>query len=114
MKIQLQLQGAKPYPYYSVLSDVEVLADIDELHKEFVLVPTEKDKNNITVVCKRFYISMIEKKILSNTFTKVNHSEDSIIDENKAFLLKHRIKFDQDNSKLHYCSQEKETGALLF
>ena len=33
---------------------------------------------------------------------KVNRSEDYIINEHKAFLLKHRIKFDEDNSKLPY------------
>ena len=30
-------------------------------------------------------------------FTKVNRLEDSVIDEHKLFLLKHRIKFDEDN-----------------
>ena len=90
-QVKMQLQGAKPYPYYSVLSDVEVLADLDELHKDFVLVPTDKAKNNITIVCKKFYISMIEKELSSNTFSKINRSEDYIINEHKAFLLKHRI-----------------------
>ena len=71
---------SKPYPYYSELSDVEVLADIDELHKEFVLVPTDKAKNDITIVCKKFYISMTEEELSSDTFTKVNRSEDFIID----------------------------------
>ena len=90
-QVKIQLQGAKPYPYYSVLSDVEVLADLDELHKEFVLVPTDKAKNNITIVCKKFYISMIEKELSSDTFNKVNRSEDSVIDEHREFLLKHGI-----------------------
>ena len=98
--MKIQLQGAKPYPYYSVLSDTEVLADLDKLHKEFVLVPTDKAKNNINIVCKKFYISMIEKELSSNTFTKVYRSEGSIIDEHKTFLLKHGIKFDEDNSRL--------------
>ena len=79
-----------------------MLADLDELHKDFVLVPTDKAKNNITIVCKKFYISMIEKELSSNTFSKINRSEDYIINEHKAFLLKHRIKFDEDNSKLPY------------
>ena len=79
MKIQLQLQGAKPYPYYSVLSDVEVLADIDELHKEFVLVPTDMIKlkmilllfvkSSILVWLKKSYhrihlLKLIAQKIL--------------------------------------------------
>ena len=81
-----------------MLSDNEVLADLDKLHKEFVLVPTDKAKYNITIVCKKSYISMIEKELPSNTFAKVNRSEDSIIDEHKTFLLKHGIKFDEDNS----------------
>ena len=51
-QVQIQLQGAKPYPYYAVLSDIEVLADLHKLHKEFASVPTDKAKNNITIVCK--------------------------------------------------------------
>ena len=61
------------------------------------MVTTDKAKNNITTVCKKVYISMIEKELSSNTFTKVNRLEDSVIDEHKLFLLKHRIKFDEDN-----------------
>ena len=61
------------------------------------MVPTDKAKNNITTVCKKVYTSMIEKELSSNTFTKVNRLEDSVIDEHKLFLLKHRIKFDEDN-----------------
>ena len=45
---------------------------------------------------------MIEKELSSNTFTKVNRSEDSIIDEHKTFLLKNGIKFDEDNNRLPY------------
>ena len=66
------------------------------------MVPTDKAKENITIVCKKFYIGMIEKELSSNTFTKVNRSENYIINEHKAFLLNHRIKFDEDNSKLPY------------
>ena len=45
---------------------------------------------------------MIEKELSSNTFNKVNRSEDSVIDEHREFLLKHGIKFEEDNNKLPY------------
>ena len=61
---------------------------------------------------------MIEKELSSNTFTKVNRSEDSIIDEHKTFLLKHGIKFDEDNSRLPYLyitpEQHKKPVGLIY
>ena len=61
-QVKKQLQDVKPYPYYSILSDAEVIADLKKLHEKFVLVPTDKAQNNITIVCKKFYFDMILRK----------------------------------------------------
>ena len=99
-QVNLQLNGTKPYQYFSVLNDPLVLQDLEKLHNEYVLVPTDKAKNNITVVCKKFYISMIERELLSSNFVKVNCTYESIIEEHKEFLFKHHIKFDKNNNNL--------------
>ena len=44
-------------------------AYLEQLQKDFVLVPTDKAGNNIAVVCKKFYIekSMEELKIFKDS-----------------------------------------------
>ena len=58
-QIQMQLDACKKYKFNSVLSQHDVLKDLSKLHEKFVLVPTDKAANNITVVCKKFYLSLI-------------------------------------------------------
>ena len=51
------------YPHNVTLSDDMVKNELKLLHDKFVLVPTDKAANNITIVCKKYYISLIQKEI---------------------------------------------------
>ena len=91
-KVRLQLLNCKPFPYNTTLSDGKVLKELSNLHDKYVLVPTDKAANNVTIVCKKFYISLIKQEIESNTFEPVNCSIDSIITQHENFMLEHGIK----------------------
>ena len=101
-KVKLQLLNCKPFPYNTTLSDGKVLKELSILHDKFVLVPTDKAANNVTIVCKKFYISLIKQEIESNTFEPVNCSIDSIITQHENFMLEHGIKLLPKNRKLPY------------
>ena len=100
--VHRQLQRFKPYDYFTVLSDPVIQSELQTLHDKFVLVPTDKAQNNITVVCKKFYKSLIEKELSSDTYRLVNSPVEDIVADHRSFLLKHGIKMDPKNEKLPY------------
>ena len=63
---------------------------LQELHKDFVLVPTDKAANNIAIVCKKFYIekSMQELNIFTSHDGLASQSTYIAIDRD----VKHHIK----------------------
>ena len=99
-EIQKQLDACKKFKFNYVLSQCDVMKDLAELHENFVLVPTDKAANNITVVCKKFYLNLIRKELSSKTFVPVDKPVTSIIESHAAFLLKHGIEIDGNNFKL--------------
>ena len=62
-QVQKQLQNCSFYPHNVTLSDDMVKNELKLLHDKFVLIPTDKAANNITIVCKKYYISSIQKEI---------------------------------------------------
>ena len=56
-----RLDTIQPYRYNKVLhKDSEELKALKQLHKDFVLIPVDKAGNNIAVICKYYYISIIK------------------------------------------------------
>ena len=102
-KVHEQLDLFENYDYNSVLSDSNVKLELQELHKNYVLVPTDKAANNVTIICKLYYISLINKELGSNNFELVeNITPEEIIKNHENFLLKHRIKLLDTNRQLPY------------
>ena len=89
-------------PHNVTLSDDMVKNELKLLHDKFVLVPTDKAANNITIVCKKYYISLIQKEIESDTFEKVNLSVDNIVGKHDKFLKKIGIQMLDKNRNLPY------------
>ena len=50
-----------------------------EIINKYVLVPTDKAANNITCVCKKFYISKIHEELASDNFEMIDRSVDDIV-----------------------------------
>ncbi len=76
---------------YKILNRPDVRHDLDELHNRFVFVPTDKAKNNISIICKKFYIDSLLKEVSfstdalpdrkDNTYITINDSIDNIINK---------------------------------
>jgi hypothetical protein len=58
-----------------------VRKELERLHEEFVLVPTEKACNNIVFVCKAHYYNRIlnELGLGNSTYTTTALSKDEIL-----------------------------------
>ena len=79
---------------------------VDNIHKDFVVVPIDKANGNIALVCKRFHTSVITRKLglnnNSSTDTYNNAgglSANDTIDKNIRDL---KTKFDIDNIPFEY------------
>ena len=57
------------------ISSPDVKNALDNIHKDFVVVPTDKATGNIALVCKRFYASVITRELRLNN----NSSTDTIV-----------------------------------
>jgi len=89
----------------SILKSQPVKTYLEELHKHFVVVPTDKASKNISIVCKKFYIEQSLKELgifhdnISNqrdggTYMKVDKDPQSIINAHKRYL-KSQLKIDK-------------------
>jgi hypothetical protein len=58
----------------SILTNPIIKNHLEELHENYVVVHTDKAKNNIAIVCKKFYIekSMQELKIFKDSINVKN------------------------------------------
>ena len=83
------------------LSSPDVKSALDNIHKDFVVVPIDKATGSIALVCKRFYVSVITRELGLNNNSSTNTyniadglSVNDIIDGNIRDL---KIKFGIDN-----------------
>ena len=77
------------YKQSDALSSPDIRAALENVQKDFVVVPIDKATGNIALVCKRFYASVIAKELgLGNNNTtdtynsRNNTSTDTIIKSN--------------------------------
>ena len=83
------------------LSSPGVKNTLDNIHKDFIVVPIDKTTGNITLVLKRFCASVITRKLVLNNNSSTDTynnagglSANDIIDKNIRDL---KIKFGIDN-----------------
>ena len=87
-----------------VLKSTATKSYLADLHQKYVLVPTDKAQNNVSIVCKRFYLDVLEQELQSNTYQKIDSlSEDQIVKKHCADQLqKFNIEVEKDQGKLPY------------
>ena len=95
-----QLDKLQPYSFNNILSQKSNMDCLNKLHEAFVFTPTDKAGNNVTIVCKRYYLESIHTE-LSNPipFKPSNLCQNDIIATHTQFLSSIGLKA---NSKLPY------------
>ena len=86
-----------PSKVKSVLKDPSVVEYLAELHSKFALVPIDKAANNISIICKRFYLLRILKELgladtPSQTYSLSQSTALSIIDHNTSLCESYHLK----------------------
>ena len=80
-----------------VLREPDVIDYIEELHKNFVVVPIDKASNNLAVVCKKYYAEVILKEIGklgsdSETYVTSDKSKADVIHDDCLYADHRRLK----------------------
>ena len=75
--IKVELEKLPTGQYNNILSKKGNKKDLKLLHDHFVIVPVDKASNNIAIICKKFYIEVLQKELTSSTFNREAITEDS-------------------------------------
>ena len=73
-----------------MLKQDSVIEYLHELHEKYVLVPIDKAANNIAIICKKYYVTVILKEIGildagNETYEKLNKNQEEIIQDNLEY-----------------------------
>ena len=89
-----------------ILKRDHVQAYLDNLHKNFVLVPIDKAANNIAIICKKYYVEVILKELGvldgqgNQTYVSANRDAAEIIDENSEYASRLKFSVDEEHHVL--------------
>ena len=80
LKKKIKRQQTNP-----VLKQPEVVDYLMSFQKKFVLTPIDKASNNVSIICKRYYVEVVLKEIGilgsgNETYEKANRSKEKIVD----------------------------------
>ena len=105
-KINVLQERIKPKEVKSVLKDPVTKQYLEQLHNAFVMVPIDKASNNISLICKKFYVLTLIKEVgLLNsnnpTYERVTKNKVEIIEIHaKTLSEKYRLKVNSENEDL--------------
>ena len=72
------------------------------IHSKYVFVPTDKANNNVSIICKKFYVQLIKNEVNCQTYSISSESVENIIHRHEVFLKEHGIKLTSENKHLPY------------
>ena len=100
LRTRIRVQRTK-----QVLREPEVIEYIEELHKNFVVVPIDKASNNLAVACKKYYAEVILKEIGklgndSETYVTSDKSKADVIHDDCLYADHLRLKVSPQDQNL--------------
>ena len=90
-------RSAKP-----ILNDPDVKTELSKLQKQYVFTPTDKAQNNVSIICKLFYHDMLKQELNSETYEKLDDTEDHIVDNQVNELKNLGIDVEMSEQKLPF------------
>ena len=80
-----------------------------KLQANYVLVPADKDANNVTVVCKKYYIDSLLKELGINnlnsnnpTYVPIDDSFETIMKSHNQFITSVELEMSEEDQNLPY------------
>ena len=101
--VESKLSEMNLYQYNSVLNDTEVKIALKKLKEDFVLTPLDKAGNNLSIVCKKFYVETL-KGVIENSsyFIQSPESELNLVSHHQKYYETLKLSFDKKSEKLPF------------
>ena len=97
-RVRARLNEMKTYKFNQTLKQIEVKNELTKLKKDFVLIPVDKAAKNISIICKKYYMTVLSDEIEhSDTFEEISDNKDQFVK-----TLKTRYPGKLPNEKLPY------------
>ena len=81
------------YKCFDTLSSPDVKQALDDIHQNYIVVPIDKATNNVALVCKRFYASVIVEEL--GLVNKLHSLQGKLIKTNHKKINKNQLKENQ-------------------
>ena len=81
---------------HPVLKDDNVKTYLKSLHNKFVLVPIDKASNNIAIICKRLYASIIHKELNFSNIGNLDNTYERIGSDTPDDIIKKHVEYQKD------------------
>lgn len=85
-----------------VLSDKDTLAELKKLQKTFIIVPTDKASNNVSIVCRKYYHDCMIKELSSNVYLPIQQNEETLVKQHQQDLRQLNVEVPADNESLPF------------
>ena len=104
-KITSLKRKIKPQRCNQILKRPDVITCLENLHKNYVIVPIDKAANNVSIICKRYYVEVILKEVGilgegNNTYVKTEKTVDEIIQDNVEYSERLKLKVEEKDRSL--------------
>ena len=88
-----------------VLKQGAVIEYWNELHEKYVLVSIDKATNNIAIICKKYYVTVILKEIEildagNETYEKINKNQEKISQDNLEYNTRLKLSKERKDKSL--------------
>ena len=95
----------RPQPTKPILKDEDALAYLKELQSKYVMVPIDKAANNISIICKRFYVMRLLKEVGAigkpdPTYELSNINPTELINDDVTLCERYGLKLDEEQKTL--------------
>ena len=103
-------------PVKQVLKDTNCKKELEELKKEYVIVPIDKASNNIGLVCKKYYLEVLIKETQTDTYQTCQKEVGEIVDTlvKKSNDMNIKVEEDQKDLPIIYGSIKMHKKPVKF
>ena len=100
------LNGHFKSPKCKVLNQPDVKDNLQKLHANYVLVPTDKAAKNVIVVCKKYHIDSLVSTNNANsnnpTYIPTDDSFDTVVKSHNNFITSLGLEMSEEDQNLPY------------
>ena len=106
-KVKMKTEKLKDTRFYNdhypkrTLSKKKPKDELARLQDLYVMVPVDKASNNVSFICKKFYIKKVLEEVDSSTYEKIDRNPNEILDE-LADKTKNKYGLDVDNGEMMF------------